>query len=181
MSIGNVPQLVSDLFIHTFKLERIGFLDTDTVVPVSGVREDSAYGVTVPLEVFQSKDKKWACIQQRSPTLKGKRQEFISDMTQFTSQFKAVVIVTTMDASRRLDCQINGPPFRVVGQSQFVDKSVSLGVPVLEEMKFEEKDDKLRLPGSGLTPYLYETLHSLIPTTVLVMFVLEGGKPILYK
>lgn len=157
-------------------MERIGCLDTDTVVPVSGVREDiNEAGVTVPLEVFQSKDKQWACIQQRSPTLKGKRNEYIEFITQFASQFKQVIILTTMDASRRLDSQIyGGPPFRVVGKSDVVDRSITLGIPMLEDMTLE--DNKLRLPGSGLTPYLYEKLNNIITTTVLVMFVLEGGK-----
>lgn len=51
MSIGNVPQLASDLIIHTFKLERVGFLDDDSVMPVSGVREDTDLpGTTVPIE-----------------------------------------------------------------------------------------------------------------------------------
>lgn len=51
VSIGNVPQLASDLIIHTFKLERVGFLDDDSVMPVSGVREDTdAPGTTVPIE-----------------------------------------------------------------------------------------------------------------------------------
>lgn len=174
VSIGNVPQLVSDLVIHTFQLERVGFLDDDSLVPVSGVREDiKAPGVTVPLEVFQSKDKKWACVQQRSPTLKGKRKQFIDNMTQFASQFRQVVILTSMDASRRLDSQINGPPFRVFGKSEYIERSKTLGVPELESNE-DESDDKLNLPGSGLTRHLYAKLETLVPTTVLVMFALEG-------
>lgn len=46
-----MPQLASDLIIHTFKLERVGFLDDDSVMPVSGVREDTELpGSTVPIE-----------------------------------------------------------------------------------------------------------------------------------
>lgn len=50
VSIGNVPQLTADLFIHTFSLDRVGFLDTDTVTPVSSLREDTQLGATVPIE-----------------------------------------------------------------------------------------------------------------------------------
>jgi len=46
-----VPQLACDLIIHTFKLERVGFLDDDSVMPISGVREDTdAPGTTAPIE-----------------------------------------------------------------------------------------------------------------------------------
>ena len=174
VSIGNVPQLVSDLVIHTFKLQRIGFLDDASLVPVAGVREDvSTPGVTVPLELFQSEDKKWVCIQQRSPTLKGKRQAFIDNMTQFASQFKQVIVLTTMDASRRLDSQINGPPFRVVGA--LTQQCNQLGVPALETT-----DTELHLPGSGLARHLYQSLKEQVQTTLLIMFALEGGKRIIF-
>ncbi|KAI9245422.1 PAC2 family-domain-containing protein [Helicostylum pulchrum] len=170
VSIGNVPQLVSDLLIHSLKLERIGFLDQDSLVPVSGIREDSTdVGVTVPLEVYQSKDHQWTCVQQRSPTLKGKKQEFINEIATFTSQFKQVVLLTSMDATRRLDSQINGPPFRVWGNGEYKEKAVALSVPILETT-----DDKLELPGSGLARHLYEQLETKVPVTLLIMFALEG-------
>ncbi|KAI9366676.1 PAC2 family-domain-containing protein [Pilaira anomala] len=174
VSIGNVPQLVSDLLIHSLKLDRIGFLDQDSLVPVSGVREDSnQVGVTVPLEVYQSKDHQWTVVQQRSPTLKGKRQEFIKEMTTFASQFKQVVLITSMDATRRLDSQINGPPFRVWGNGESKDKAISLGVHLLEKNE-NDQEDKLELPGSGLARHLYEALNTKVPTTLLIMFALEG-------
>lgn len=98
-------------------------------------------------------------------------------MTQFASQFRQVVIITSMDASRRLDSQINGPPFRVFGKTEYTERSKTLGVPELEDVKSNESsDEKLSLPGSGLTRHLYSKLESLVPTTILVMFALEGGK-----
>jgi hypothetical protein len=134
------------------------------------------------LQVFQSKDGKWTCIQQRSPTLKGKRQEFIDNIIQFASKFKQVVILTSMDASRRLDSQINGPPFRVLGDEsdEYVVKSKALGIPVLEKIETDEKEEhhKLHLPGSGLARQLYEQLKDQVTTTLLIMFALEGGKNI---
>ena len=51
VSIGNVPQLTADLLIHTFHFERVGFIDTDTVIPVSSQREDNnQIGSTTPIE-----------------------------------------------------------------------------------------------------------------------------------
>lgn len=129
--------------------------------------------------MYQSKDHQWTVIQQRSPTLKGKRQEFIKEMTAFASQFKQVVLITSMDATRRLDSQINGPPFRVWGNGESKDKAISLGVPLLENKKDEK--DRLELPGSGLARHLYEALNTKVPTTLLIMFALEGGNKHIYK
>lgn len=104
-------------------------------------------------------------------------------MTQFATQFARIVILTSMDASRRLDSQINGPPFRVLGQegSEYVAKSAALGIPVLEHIEHEEekqeekKKKELHLPGSGLARQLYEELKDKkVETTLLIMFALEG-------
>ncbi|EPB85784.1 hypothetical protein HMPREF1544_07453 [Mucor circinelloides 1006PhL] len=181
VSIGNVPQLASDLIIHTFKLERVGFLDDDSVMPVSGVREDTDLpGTTVPIEVYQSKDQRWTCIQQRSPTIKGKRQEFLDSMTRFSAQFQQVVLLTSMDASRRLDSQIQGEPFRVYGEHGLVMRAVTMGIPVLENFELESSQDSdnehhIHLPGSGLAKHLYQQLDQKdVETTLLLMFALEG-------
>ncbi|KAG1142440.1 hypothetical protein G6F37_008342 [Rhizopus arrhizus] len=167
VSIGNVPQLTADLFIHTFSLDRVGFLDTDTVTPVSSLREDSQLGATVPIEVYQSRDRQWTCIQQRSPTIKGKRKSYVDELVQFASHFDRVVLLTSMDASSRLDSQINSVPFRVLGQD--VTRSIELGVPQLEQT-----EERLYLPGSGLTRHVYEKLQD--KATLFIMFALEGGK-----
>jgi hypothetical protein len=161
-------------------------LDNDTLVPVSGVREDvKEPGVSVPMEGKKKKKKKKKKIQQRSPTIKGKRQEFIDHILSFASQFSQVVILTSMDASRRLDSQINGPPFRVLGEGEYTVRSVTLGIPVLENIELEasqegDKEHKLHLPGSGLARQLYEQLQDKVPTTLLIMFALEGGNIYLY-
>ncbi|KAI9483027.1 MAG: PAC2 family-domain-containing protein [Benjaminiella poitrasii] len=181
VSIGNVPQLVVDLLIQTFKLERVGFLEDDYVMPIAGIREDvDQPGVTVPIEVFQSKDKLWTSIQQRSPTVKGKRDEFIKQIKEFATKFARVVILTSMDASRRLDSQLQGEPFRVYGEGSLIMRAVSLSVPVLENFELEYSQDstedrrKIHLPGSGLARHLYEALSEQVETTLLIMFALEG-------
>lgn len=91
-------------------------------------------------------------------------------MTKFATQFSKVILLTSMDAARRLDCQINGPPFRVLGKGEYVDRSVILGVPELEEMD----TDKLDLPGSGLSSQLYKSISTKVQTTLIIMFALEG-------
>lgn len=91
MSIGNVPQLTCDLFVHTLGLERVGFINNDAVMSVAGKREGvQGPGVAVAVEgklafhvrwvmyakhinaVYQSSDRRWTMIQQRAPTYKVK-------------------------------------------------------------------------------------------------------------
>jgi proteasome assembly chaperone 2 len=115
---------------------------------------------TFSLKVFQSKDRQFTCIQQRSPTLKGKRSQYIAMLTDFSQHFDRTVIVTSMDAARRLDSQINSPvPFRTLGIHME-------GVAALE---LEEQEDKI--PGSGLAMHLYKALKA---PSLAVMFALEG-------
>ncbi|KAI9276563.1 PAC2 family-domain-containing protein [Sporodiniella umbellata] len=167
VSIGNVPQLTADLFIHTFALQRIGFIDSHHVLPVSGAREDNQQrGTTVPIEVYQSSCRRWTCVQQRAPTAKGRRKGYVEDMVQFASQFQHVYLLTSVDASSRLDSQINSIPFRVLGKH--TQRSLDLGVPLLET----PADQKLHLPGAGLTSLIYEKLFD--KATLFLMFALEG-------
>ncbi len=117
--------------------------------------------------MYQSRDRQWTCIQQRSPTIKGKRKSYVDALVQFASHFDRVVLLTSMDASSRLDSQINSVPFRVLGQD--VARSIELGVPQLEQT-----EERLYLPGSGLTRHVYEKLQD--KATLFIMFALEGGK-----
>ncbi|KAL0092481.1 PAC2 family-domain-containing protein [Phycomyces blakesleeanus] len=184
VSIGNVPQLTCDLIIHTLHLDRVGFLDDDSVLPVAGAREETGgIGVSVPIEVFQSSDHKWTVVQQRAPTEKGKKQQFLENIREFVKvhKFSQVVLLTSIDASRRIDAQINSVPFRVLGtgKSQLSEHAISLGVPQLEQVDESEEKEKESvipsLPGSGLARHLFRKFkESGIPATILSMFALEG-------
>lgn len=92
----------------------------------------------------------------------------MDQLSAFASQFDQVIVLTSMDASRRLDSQINSVPFRVLGSGDYVNRSEALGVPVLEE-----SSERIHLPGSGLSRHVYKQLED--KATVLIMFALEGG------
>lgn len=102
-------------------------------------------------------------------------------MSRFAAQFQQVVLLTSMDASRRLDSQIQGEPFRVYGEHGLVMRAVTLGIPVLENFELELSQDSdnehhVHLPGSGLAKHLYQQLEQKdVETTLLLMFALEGG------
>lgn len=132
--------------------------------------------------VFQTKDGKWTIVQQRSPTIKGKREEYLEHVYQFASQFPHILVFTSMDASRRMDSQIQGEPFRVYGEGPLLMRAVSLGIPVLENFELEDGQDtnsdnsKVHLPGSGLARHVYQRLNEHTDINLVVMFALEGGK-----
>ncbi|CAO3648924.1 unnamed protein product [Cunninghamella blakesleeana] len=154
----------------------------DAVIPVVGQLETSSIGVSVPIEVYQSNDKQLTVIQQRSPTLKGKKQNLISTLTDFIkeAQFSKVTLLTSLDASRRLDSQISSNPFRVIGDSAIVnDIYQKCSISALETPKEEgkEQNDHLpsSLPGSGITRSLYLALkENDIHVVIFSIFVLEG-------
>ncbi|CAO3598918.1 unnamed protein product [Absidia cylindrospora] len=186
VSIGNVPQLTCDLIIHTLHLSRVGFIDSDAVIPVIGQFEDQPIGISVPIEVYQSDNRQWTVIQQRSPTLKGKKQSLISGLINFieSAQFAKVVLLTSLDAARRLDSQISSIPFRVVGDSASVQDIIqAINVPELETDQQQQQDvdtdmTSSSLPsmhGAGISRSLYQQLlDAKVNVIMFCMFVLEG-------
>ncbi|KAG0172469.1 Proteasome assembly chaperone 2 [Apophysomyces sp. BC1034] len=187
VSIGNVPQLTCDLLIHTLRLHRCGFIDDDAVMPVAGGREEGQpVGVAVPVEVFQSEDRRWTVIQQRAPTFKGKRSQLVDNFAAFVEkyEFSRVILLTSMDATRRLDVQINSTPFRVLSTyttNAVAERARELGIPYFEKVEgasehTDENKDVPELPGAGIARSLLVRLtRSKVPTTLFLIFALEGG------
>ncbi|KAH8547877.1 PAC2 family-domain-containing protein [Umbelopsis sp. PMI_123] len=188
VSIANVPQLTIDLYVSSLKLERVGFLDDPSVMPVAGVFEsDPSKGITVALEVYQTKDRHFTFVQQRTPIFKGKRQVFLSNLDAFitASAFAKTLIITSTDASRRVDVQMTGVPFRLfASENSFVsERAAEMNLPMLEILPEEEGDlrdqskedsDIPRMHGSGIAKKLYARLRAKHPVAILIMFALEG-------
>ncbi|KAI9276683.1 PAC2 family-domain-containing protein [Phascolomyces articulosus] len=162
VSIGNVPQLTCDLLIHTLHPERVGFIANEAVMPIAGPRENGT-GVSLAVEVFQTKDQKWTIIQQRAPTFKGTRRQYIRDLVAFVQKYRfaRVIVLTSADASLRTDSQITSTtPFRCLG-------SPVNGIPELENEEL--------LRGTGIGKSLYKALtEAQVATSMIVMFALEG-------
>ncbi|KAI7860587.1 PAC2 family-domain-containing protein [Circinella umbellata] len=162
VSIGNVPQLACDLVINTLQPDRVGFISNEAVMPIAGPRENGS-GVSLAVEVFQTKDQQWTIVQQRAPTFKGTRRQYIRDLVAFIQKYRfgRVIILTSADASLRNDLQItSATPFRYIGSS----------VNGITELEDEEL-----LHGTGIGKSLYKLLtEAQVPTTMIIMFALEG-------
>ncbi|KAF9307030.1 Proteasome assembly chaperone 2 [Mortierella antarctica] len=134
VSIGNVPQLATDLLLAALKLDRVGCIEDENVVPVLGPADRpleptstsasssstpaQSSGLSLAVEVFQSKDGKWTLIQQRSPTVAHRSGHYVENLVQFIkdSQFDQVVLLASADGARRTDNQLqSGHPVRFIG------------------------------------------------------------------
>ncbi|KAF9143246.1 Proteasome assembly chaperone 2 [Linnemannia schmuckeri] len=145
VSIGNVPQLTTDLLLSTLKLDRVGCIEDENVIPVLGPADcphgesststaafptvgagAGAAGVSggllsLAVEVFQSKDGKWTLIQQRSPTVSHRSHHYADNLVQFIrdSEFDQVVLLASADGARRIDIQLrSGNPVRYIPSPQ---------------------------------------------------------------
>ncbi|WVF66133.1 hypothetical protein IAT40_000873 [Kwoniella sp. CBS 6097] len=121
VSLGNVPQLTSDLLITSLGLKRVGYVgDGDTVAPFAGRGEDGEV-VTGGLEVYGHKGSELYVIQQRSPTLKTKKDEHVALLNDFIrsaeNAFGAILILTSLDAASQDDAQLLTPHQRIIPPS----------------------------------------------------------------
>ncbi|CAG8512491.1 13764_t:CDS:2 [Acaulospora morrowiae] len=191
ISIGNVPQLTVDLLITNLRLQRIGFLEDENVIPVAGASET---GVAVAVEVYQSSDNEWTVIQQRAPVIKKKWRIFAQNLLTFIkeSRFSKVILLSSADATRRMDFQLTGIPLRFLMTSSlpdnFSEKAVDLGLKVMEKIpkdrfeslneylgKKQDEADLPSIPGGGISKHLFfECQKEKIPLLMIICFAIEG-------
>jgi len=193
VSTANVGQLAADLIISSLDLHRISIFDPRNLVPVVGAREDDEPGVTTPLELYGRQEVNIVVIQQRSPVLKSRKDEFISDLYNFikSSQFSAVIFLSGMDTSNRTDEQMATPMYKLVPPGTPSWDSSPLAIfahlplptytsasqqfsPHLQEGKIIEAVPFI--PGGGLTRRILSSFPDKWSTPVLslLQFVFEG-------
>ncbi|KAG0050461.1 Proteasome assembly chaperone 2 [Gryganskiella cystojenkinii] len=171
VSIGNVPQLTTDLLLSTLKLDRVGCIEDENVIPVLGpadrphseqqqlshLQQTSESGsatvgaghLSLAVEVFQSKDGKWTIIQQRSPTVRHRSHFFADNLVQFIrdSEFDQVLLLASADGARRIDSQLrSGTPVRYI-TSPALPKSLietigGLGLQHLERVPATDEEKR---------------------------------------
>ncbi|KAG0216980.1 Proteasome assembly chaperone 2 [Mortierella sp. GBA43] len=158
VSIGNVPQLTTDLLLATLALDRIGCIEDENVVPVVGPADrphesssSASAGATPTLslavEVFQSKDGKWTVIQQRSPTVRHRSHHYVDNLVQFIKDagFGLVVVLASADGARRIDIQLrSSSPVRYVSSpalsKELLETIKGLGIEQLENVAATEDE-----------------------------------------
>ncbi|KAJ7496048.1 PAC2 family-domain-containing protein [Mycena galericulata] len=194
VSTANVSQLAADLLIATLSLDAVGIFDSSFLVPVVGSREDGV-GVSTPLELYGKDGLDLVIIQQRSPTLKSQKHEFIHALLEFikTSGVASVLFLSGVDLSNRTDSQMLTPTYQIRPSTSVPLSSTPLArlteLPIPEYSSpvpqyplqsadvNEPEPDVPFIPGGSLTRRILQTLSKSqlsMPTAAILQFVLEG-------
>lgn len=119
VSVGNVAQFAVDALITSYSLKKVGFIHDRNVACVVGndpcaVSPKQANGeMALPIEVFQSEERKLIVVQRRSPVLKGCRKVFCQALFEWIQEsgFAKVILLSSSPAFARNDSMLHGAPF----------------------------------------------------------------------
>ncbi|PFH53780.1 hypothetical protein AMATHDRAFT_136745 [Amanita thiersii Skay4041] len=190
ISTANVSQLAADLLIATFSLTRLATFDTSYFIPVVGAREDGAPGITTPFELYGSDSSSFLVIQQRSPVLKSRKQEYVDTLLDFIkrSGVGAVLFLSGVDVLNRTDSQMFTPIYQIQPKNAPLLASTPLQSlnafpiptytsPVSQHPSAGDGATQIPfIPGGGLTRRILSSVPDGwgTPTATLLQFVLEG-------
>ncbi|KXN91077.1 Proteasome assembly chaperone 2 [Leucoagaricus sp. SymC.cos] len=194
VSTANVSQLAVDLIIATLALERVGVVDPGYFVPVAGGREDREPGITTALELYGKPEIGILVLQQRSPVLKSRKEDFVTAIIDFieSSKFACAVFLTGVDVLNRTDAQMLTPTYQILppnGPSLVqtpLANLLSLKIPdytspVQQHTQPHEQIEREEgaipfMPGGGLTRRILTSIprNWSIPTAAILQFVMEG-------
>ncbi|GAA5820044.1 hypothetical protein JCM10212_004989 [Sporobolomyces blumeae] len=110
-SLASLAQLSTDLLVHNFSLERVGFLGLRDHVPaVSGLdglpgQPLAREGISYSVEVFQNSSKSLTIVLPRSPVIRARRSNYLASIREWIdgSAFAEVLVVAGTDAALRGD------------------------------------------------------------------------------
>ncbi|TFK53630.1 hypothetical protein OE88DRAFT_1655846 [Heliocybe sulcata] len=197
VSTGNVSQLAVDLLIASLGLQHIGIFDPRDVIPVIAAREDGEPGVTTPIELYGKVGVDVVVIQQRSPVLKDRKQEFVDSLLEFiaSSGFGCVLFLSGVNPSNRSDAQMLVPTYHIIPFSSPSLQSTPLssisGLPIpaysspttqypLADQPTASSESNVIpfIPGGGVTRRILAAISASpamkVPTACLLQFVMEG-------
>ncbi|KAF8737391.1 hypothetical protein AX14_012891 [Amanita brunnescens Koide BX004] len=188
VSVANVSQLAVDLLIASLSLKYVATLDPSYFIPVIGGRDDGVPGITTPFELYTNDIVNVAVIQQRSPVLKSRKQEFADSLVAFikTSGVSAVLFLSGVDVSDRTDSQMFTPTYKIQPPGSELATSAlkkinalpipTYSSPVSQHPRAGDDTSIPFIPGGGLTRRILSSLPKnwSIPTATLLQFVSEG-------
>ncbi|KAF9453998.1 hypothetical protein P691DRAFT_693643 [Macrolepiota fuliginosa MF-IS2] len=194
VSTANVSQLAVDLIIATLTLERVAVIDPSYFVPIAGGRENGEPGITTPLELYGKPEIDVLVLQQRSPVLKSKKEDFVAALLEFIkiSKFASVLFLSGVDVLNRTDAQMLTPTYQLLppnGPSLVRTPLANLSSlpiptytsPVRQHIQPDDQENKNEgaipfIPGGGLTRRLLTSVPTgwPIPTATILQFVMEG-------
>ncbi|KAH7425518.1 hypothetical protein KP509_11G058700 [Ceratopteris richardii] len=119
LSIGNVGQLVVDLLISSSVAHKVGYLDSECILPCIGndpYNEFSRGELAVALEVYEEPANDLRIVQQRAPVIKGTMLNFAKDFSAWVknSSTDEVIILSGVDSGKRPMQDIGRSPIRYI-------------------------------------------------------------------
>ncbi|KZT21425.1 hypothetical protein NEOLEDRAFT_1121269 [Neolentinus lepideus HHB14362 ss-1] len=197
VSTGNVPQLAVDLLITSLGLKHIGTFDSRDLIPVIAAREDGETGVTTPIELYGREGVDVVIIQQRSPALKDRKQEFVNSLLEFIkgAGLGCALFLSGINPSNRSDAQMLTPTYHIVPSSSPSLQSTPLSsisglpipsytsptphYPLSDQISPSSESTTIPfIPGGGLTRRFLSVISTTtpwkVPTASLLQFVMEG-------
>jgi len=201
VSVGNIGQLAIDLLISTMQPRKVGYFYDAAFWPIVGSDPYSTPGsgkgdIVTSCEVYESTERKVVLVQQRVPIIRYRKYDFRRKMMAWIrrNKFGKVVILSSCNASSRIDAQLEGSSLRyictpAVDESivnhlskklnwQQLERRVSLPTPSALQLQTEFNGvvpTEIHIPGGGLTKKMFlECTKEDIPLVVLMMFCSEG-------
>ncbi|KAG6830461.1 hypothetical protein H0H92_000614 [Tricholoma furcatifolium] len=190
VSTANVSQLAVDVLIASLSLQRLAIINPEYLVPIVGGRDEGGEGITTPAELYGATELNILVIQQRSPVLKSRKEDFVSSLLQWiqTSGVASVLFLSGVDLSNRTDAQMltptyqlqprNGPSLSGTPLNALTTLPIATYTsPVFQSPHERETVDAIPfIPGGGLTRRVLASLPAewTVPTAALLQFVLEG-------
>lgn len=155
----NVGELVADLLINSFSLQRVGTLESDYVLPAAGndpytCTPESIGSLTTSFELYSTPDGTFHTIQQRSPVALGAQEAFAADVVSWLKDngITDVVLVCGLPPTYRHDPSQPLAVQYISNSDAAVQTCQDLGWQRLEENVEEEE----------------RTHHSLLPPWPLI-------------
>lgn len=172
ISVGNVGQLTSDLFISTLNLTKLGTAWHKAIIPAYGPNpfDNSAVENCVACELYLSETYKVVVMQLRSSIEPKMVNLFLNDLKSYIVEqnFKQVIILTSSFSyeMKNLNCGF----YRYLTNTELSNVFAENGVQPVEE----SEDGRIVIHGSGFAVKLYELLKECTKATVIVKYTSEG-------
>ncbi|KAH3678469.1 hypothetical protein WICMUC_001486 [Wickerhamomyces mucosus] len=184
ISIGNVPQLSTDLLVYNFNLIPIGRLNSQFLYPFASPQDyvidnvnSTTNNTTTALDLYFNESLNLTIIQQRSPILPGYHQNFINYIVQLINNigFESLLILDSNESALQTDVNYNRP--LELYSNDLNERFKSLRVTNINDLK------KSKHSFTKFTNKLVESIqnNSTIDNFIvssLVIFVYEGDNTI---
>lgn len=190
ISVGNVGQLGVDLIISTLNMCRVGYIHTDSLIPMAGNNPyyssaETADELHTNAEVYTAPERKLAVLQIRTPIIQTKLRTFRKTMVSWIkdSGFSRTIVLSSSHAYQRDDQQLHGAPLRYL-VTPTLQKLCADSLKELEWREMErvsafpgitDSEQRLYIPGGGITKGLFnDSCAEDLSLAVVLIFCSEG-------